>query len=123
MVGVFELADVLREIDQYGALAWLGVAVAGLAVLTLIAGFVACALDRMTLRQRVVGKLDLFQVSTVVLLVAIAAGILSPGRNTTALALLLPWGIGYWLHGLDEAASDADASKSGASDSATSDEP
>jgi hypothetical protein len=114
MVGVFQLADIAREIDQYGALAWLGVAVAGVAVLALIAAFVACALERLTLRQRVVGKLDLFQVSSVVLLVAIAAGVLMPGRNTTALALLLPWGIGYWLHGLDEATS---------SDSASSDEP
>jgi hypothetical protein len=113
MVGVFQLADILREIDQYGALAWLGVVVAGVAVLALIAAFVACALERVTLRQRVVGKFDLFQVSSIVLLVAIAAGVLMPGRNTTALALLLPWGIGYWLHGLDAANSD----------SASSDEP
>jgi hypothetical protein len=118
MVGVFQLADILREIDQYGALAWLGVVVAAFAELTLIAAYVACALERMTLRQRVVGQLDVFQVSAGVFLVALVAGVLSPGRNTTTLALLLPFAITYWLHGLEAAGTE-----SASSDSATSDEP
>ncbi|MGW1344772.1 hypothetical protein ACWCOV_27275 [Kribbella sp. NPDC002412] len=106
LVGVFQLAGILGGASQYGAGAWVGVVVALLAVLALIAGYGACALDRATLRTRVIGRLDLFQASTVVLLIAITAGILIPTRNTTALALLLPWGIAYWVHGLPAATSD-----------------
>ena len=118
MVGLFQLADVLREIDRYGVLPWLGVVVSGLAELVLIAAYIACGMGRLTLRQRVVGRFDVLQVSALVFVVAIAAGLLSPGRNTTALALLLPFGISYWLHGLEGAASE-----SAASDPASSDEP
>ena len=32
------------------------------------------------------------------LVVAIGADILIPARDTGSLALLLPWGITYWLH-------------------------
>ncbi len=101
MVGLFQLADILREgVDQYGGSAWLGVAVAGLCLLALIALYGACTLNRATLHSRVIGRLDLFQVTTVLVLVAITAGIVIPTRNTTALALLLPWAITYWVHGL-----------------------
>lgn len=100
MVGVFQLADIVRGASTYGAAAWIAVVVALLAVLALIACYAACALERATLRTRVIGRLDLFQTSTVVLLIAIVAGVLIPTRNTTALALLLPWGIAYWVHGL-----------------------
>ncbi len=109
MVGLFQLADLLREgVDQYGAAAWIGVVVAGLAVLALIALYGACMLDRATLHSRVIGRLDLFQVSSVVVLIAIMAGIVIPTRNTTALALLLPWGITYWVHGLGAPSSTSD---------------
>jgi hypothetical protein len=108
MVAIFQLGEIVQGADQYGGGAWLGVAVAGLSILGLIALYGACALNRATLRSRLIGKLDLFQVATVLLVVAIAAGILIPTRNTTALALLLPWGIAYWVHGLGEAStSDA----------------
>ncbi len=43
-------------------------------------------------------RFDLFQVTTVLLLFAIVAGILM--SSTGALALLLPWGLSYWLHNL-----------------------
>jgi hypothetical protein len=118
MVGLFQFTDILRDgVDQYDAAAWCGVVVAGLAVLTLIALYGACTLHRATLHSRVIGRLDLFQVSTVVVLVAITAGIVIPTRNTTALALLLPWGITYWIHGLGAPTSTSDAPPS------TSDEP
>jgi hypothetical protein len=110
MVGLFQIGDILRGLEQYGGMAWLGVIVATLAVLALIALYGVCALNRATLHTRVLGRLDLFQVSTVVLLVAITAGILIPTRNTTALALLLPWGITYWVHGLGAVTSDASTS-------------
>ncbi|MFI7059832.1 hypothetical protein ACIBL3_02515 [Kribbella sp. NPDC050124] len=106
LVGVFQLGDIIGSAAEYGAAAWIGVVVALLAVLALIACYAACALERATLRTRVIGRLDLFQTSTVVLLIAIVAGVLIPTRNTTALALLLPWGIAYWVHGLPEATSD-----------------
>ncbi|MFG1819036.1 hypothetical protein ACGFIF_35095 [Kribbella sp. NPDC049174] len=107
MVGFFQVTDMLREgVDQYGGTAWLGVVVAGLSLLALIALYVACTLNRTTLHTRVLGRLDLFQVSTVLVLVAITAGIAIPTRNTTALALLLPWGITYWVHGLGAVTSD-----------------
>jgi hypothetical protein len=108
LVGVFQLAGILGDLDQYGAAAWAGVVVALVAVLGLIAGYGACALNRATLRSRVVGRLDLFQVLTVLLIVAITAGILIPTRNTTALALLLPWGVSYWVHGLGAAATSTE---------------
>jgi hypothetical protein len=109
MVGLFQLADLLREgVDQYDAAAWIGVVVAGLSVLALIALYGACMLERATLHSHVIGRLDLFQVSTVVVLVAITAGIVIPTRNTTALALLLPWGITYWVHGLGAPSSTSD---------------
>ena len=107
MVGLFLFADILRDgVDQYGAAAWTGVVVTGLCVLALIALYGACTLNRATVHSRVIGRLDLFQVSTVVVLVAITAGIIIPTRNTTALALLLPWGITYWVHGLGAVTSD-----------------
>jgi multisubunit Na+/H+ antiporter MnhG subunit len=104
LVGMFQLADILRDADRYDTGAWIGVLVALIAILALIAVYGACALNRATLRTRMLGRLDLFQLSTAVLLVAITAGILIPTRNTTALALLLPWGISYWVHGLEAAA-------------------
>ncbi|TDD24822.1 hypothetical protein E1218_15885 [Kribbella turkmenica] len=106
LVGIFQLGEIVQGADEYGAGAWLGVTVAVLAILGLVALYGACALGRATLRTRLIGKLDVFQVATVLLLVAVTAGVLIPTRNTTALALLLPWGITYWVHGLDATTSD-----------------
>jgi hypothetical protein len=105
-VGVFLVADVVRSSPEYGVPAWFGVVLAGLSIAGMIAGFAACALGRLTLNQSVIGKLTVFQLSTVVLVVAIGADILIPDRDTGGLALLLPWGIGYWLHHLTAATSD-----------------
>jgi hypothetical protein len=100
LIGVFLIADVVRSSDRYGALAWLGVALAGLSIAALIAVYVACARGRTTLGHRLVGRFTVFQLSTVPLVVAVGADILIPARNTGALALLLPWGLTYWLHNL-----------------------
>jgi hypothetical protein len=99
-VAVFQLSGILSGADEYDALAWVGVAVAGLCLLALIAIYSGCALSRLSLHRRVLERFDLFQVTTVLLLLAIVAGVLVPTRNTTALALLLPWGLTYWLHNL-----------------------
>ena len=100
IVGLFQLAGIIPGARVYDALAWIGVSVTGLAMLGLIAIYVACALDRASLRQTVLGRFDLFQVSTVLMVLAIVAGVLVPTRNSTALALLLPWGLTYWLRNL-----------------------
>src|SRR3954464_8393418 len=52
MVGFFLLSDVLRGDGGYGALAWLGVVVAILCLLALIAVYVACARDRAAHQRR-----------------------------------------------------------------------
>ncbi|WP_433163805.1 hypothetical protein [Kribbella sp. CA-247076] len=106
LVGVFQLGEIIDGADEYGAAAWAGVIVGFLALLGMIALYGACALDRATLRTRLIGRLDVFRLATVLLLVAVAAGVLIPTRNTTALALLLPWGISYWVHGLETPTSD-----------------
>ncbi|TCC53057.1 hypothetical protein E0H75_04810 [Kribbella capetownensis] len=103
LVGVFQLAGILNGDGEYDALAWIGVAIAAVSLLALIGIYCACALERLSLRTRVF-RLDLFQVTTVLLLVAIVAGVLVPSSNTTALALLLPWGLTYWLHNLNQPA-------------------
>jgi hypothetical protein len=103
LVGVFQLSGVVSGLDGYGVLAWIGVVVAWVCLLALIVVYAACAQERTTLHQRV-GPLDLFQVTTALLLITIVAGVLVPSRNTTALALLLPWGITYWLHNLKQPA-------------------
>ncbi|HET6986477.1 MAG TPA: hypothetical protein VFI00_07660 [Kribbella sp.] len=108
LVGVFQLSGILRDADGYDALAWVGVAVAALSMLALIAIYCACALERLTLRTRVVDRIDLFQVTTVLLLLAIIAGI--PTSSTGALALLLPFGLTYWLHNLNVAKPDGPTS-------------
>jgi hypothetical protein len=105
-VGVFLVADVVRSSPEYGVPAWFGVVLSGLSIAGLIVGYAACALGRLTLNQPVIGKLTVFHLSTVGLVVAIGADILIPDRDTGGLALLLPWGIAYWLHHLNAATSD-----------------
>jgi hypothetical protein len=96
-VGAFQLSGILRSAGEYDALAWIGVVVTAVCLAGLVIIYAACALDRLSLAARV-SRVDLFQVTTVLLLVAIVAGIAT--RSTTALALLLPWGLSYWLHNL-----------------------
>ena len=105
-VAVFLVADVVRSSPEYGVPAWCGVVLAGLSIVGLTAGYAACALGRLTLNQSAIGKLTVFQLSTVLLVVAIGADIFIPDRDTGGLALLLPWGIAYWLHHLTAATSD-----------------
>lgn len=102
-VGVFLVADVVKSTDSYGAGAWVGIALAALAIVALATLYVACALGRVTLGTQV-GRTNLFQLSAVCLVVAVGADILIPGRETGGLALLLPWGITYWLHNLNRPA-------------------
>ncbi|MEV5960576.1 hypothetical protein AB0L70_02355 [Kribbella sp. NPDC051952] len=103
VVGVFQLSRVFMDAGRYGALAWVGVVLTVLCLLALVAAYVGCARDMLTLRDRLLGRVDLFQITTVLALVAIVAGVLVPDSNTTALALLLPWGLTYWLHNLNPA--------------------
>ena len=100
LVGVFLVSDVIRTADRYTALAWVGVALSALAILSLTVLYAGCASGRLRLNQQAVGKLTLFQLSTLCLVIAVGADILIPARNTGGLALLLPWGITYWLHNL-----------------------
>lgn len=105
LAGVFQLSGILSDADGYDGLAWVGVVVGAVCLLALIAVYSACALGRVTLRARVLQRFDLFQVTTVLLVLAIVAGI--PIHSTTALALLLPWGLAYWLHHLNAPTSSA----------------
>jgi hypothetical protein len=105
LAGVFQLSGILSDADGYDGLAWVGVVVGAVCLLALIAVYSACALGRLTLRARVLQRFDLFQVTTVLLVLAIVAGI--PIHSTTALALLLPWGLAYWLHHLNAPTSSA----------------
>lgn len=102
-VGVFLVADVVKSTDSYGTGAWVGIGLAALAIVALATLYVACALGRVTLGTQV-GRTNLFQLSAVCLVVAVGADILIPGRETGGLALLLPWGITYWLHNLNRPA-------------------
>ncbi|GAA1564862.1 hypothetical protein GCM10009789_18040 [Kribbella sancticallisti] len=101
VIGVFLVADVVKSADTYQPQAWVGVTLSALAMLGLIVLYVGCARGRLDLGQSAVGKLNLFQLSTVGLVIAVGADILIPDRDTGGLALLLPWGITYWLHNLN----------------------
>jgi len=101
LVGLFQLSGILTSSEPFGAAAWLGVTVGALCLLAMIAAYVLCAMNRLHLRTRVLGRLDVFQVTTVLMVIAIGAGVLVPTRSTTTLALLLPWGLTYWLNNLE----------------------
>lgn len=91
----------LRTAHRYSPAAWIGVALSALAIFSLVVVYAGCATGRFHLDQRLAGKLTLFQATAVCLVVAVGADILIPARNTGGLALLLPWGISYWLHNLN----------------------
>jgi hypothetical protein len=101
VVGIFQLSGIFVDVGRYDALAWIGVVIAMVCLLALVAAYVVCARELVTLRTPVLNRFDLFQIITVLALVAIVAGVLVPSSNTTALALLLPWGVTYWLHNLN----------------------
>jgi hypothetical protein len=100
-IGAFLVVDVLRTAHDYRPAAWVGVVLSALAILTLVVVYAGCAAGRLHLDHRLVGKVTLFQATAVCLVVAVGADILIPARNTGGLALLLPWGISYWLHNLN----------------------
>ncbi|GAA0575616.1 hypothetical protein HPO96_15940 [Kribbella sandramycini] len=110
LVGVFQYSRVLADPGAAGVLGWVGLAVVTLLLLGLAGLYVLCALERVTLKDRVLGRFDLFQVSTLLLVVTILVAVLIPPRSTTALSLLLPWGIGYWLYHLVAPQPDGDSS-------------
>jgi hypothetical protein len=100
LIAMFLASDIVGSHHKYDALAWIGVVLSALSILGLAAAYAACATDRLKLEEHVAGRATVFHVTTILLVVAIGADILIPDRDTGALALLLPWGIGYWLHNL-----------------------
>ncbi|MGW6197476.1 hypothetical protein ACWF0M_15135 [Kribbella sp. NPDC055110] len=102
VVGVFLVSGMLQVDRSYNILAWVGAVVAILGLLALFVAYAGCALNRITLRTKVVGPADLFQASTLVAVVVVICGLLVPANNSAALAILLPWAVTYWLHGLDK---------------------
>ncbi|GAA1604931.1 hypothetical protein GCM10009804_71460 [Kribbella hippodromi] len=100
LVGVFLLSEIFQSDGKYGGLAWLGAVVSMVSIVAVAAAYVGCALGRIALRTRLLGSFDLFQAITVMMLIAVVTGVLIPTEHTTALALLLPWGLSYWLHNL-----------------------
>ncbi|MFF0339250.1 hypothetical protein [Kribbella sp. NPDC004875] len=107
LAGVFLISGMAQSHESYSALATLGAVVVVLCLLALIAGYVACARTMITLRTKVFGRVDVFQVSTLVVVIAVICGLLVPATNTSALALLLPWALTYWMYGLDRAKSES----------------
>lgn len=107
MIGLFLVADVAQSSGRYTATAWIGVAVAAVLILGLTALYAACARGRLDLRQVLTGNFTLFHASTIAVVAAVGADILIPDRDTGALALLLPFGITYWLYNLKPAEPEA----------------
>jgi FtsH-binding integral membrane protein len=107
MIGLFLVADVVQSSSRYTATAWIGVAVAAVLILGLTALYAACARGRLDLRQVLTGNFTLFHASTLAVVAAVGADILIPDRDTGALALLLPFGITYWLYNLKPAEPEA----------------
>ncbi|TWD80513.1 hypothetical protein FB561_1591 [Kribbella amoyensis] len=100
LIALFLASDIAGSHQRYGGLAWVGVVVAAAIVLGLAVVYAACATGRLKLSRIVVGSLTVFHVTTLAVVAAVGADILIPDRDTGALALLLPWGITYWLHNL-----------------------
>lgn len=89
--------------SNFGTLSWICTALIVIATLALAALYAACALGRVQLSTSVGGRTNLFQLSVSPLLIALAAAAALPDHYTGTLALLLPWGITYWLHNLKPA--------------------
>jgi len=102
LVGVFLVVGIARSDSDYSAFAWLGAVVAFLGLLALAAAYFACARKRLTLRTRLLGPIDVFKGSTVVMVIVVICGLLVPTDNTPALAVLLPWAVTYRLYGLEK---------------------
>ncbi|MET7278496.1 hypothetical protein ABZS29_09715 [Kribbella sp. NPDC005582] len=100
LIGVFQYTNSLSAMDGFDVPTVLGLAALTLCLLALAGIYALCALERTTLQARPYGRLDLFQVSTVLVVVAVLIGVLIPPRTTSTLGLLLPFGIGYWLYHL-----------------------
>jgi FtsH-binding integral membrane protein len=103
VIGLFLAADISKSSSQYGAAAWTGVALAAVLMLALTGLYAACATGRLALRRVMVGTLTVFHLSTIAVVVGVGADILIPARDTGSLALLLPWGITYWLYNMKPA--------------------
>ncbi|HZX08991.1 hypothetical protein [Kribbella sp.] len=101
LTAAFLLSDIIQSNRSFGAVGWLSVVLTYLCVLALVAGYFACALNQATLRTRLLGRFDLFQLSTVLIVVAVVFGLLIPTSHNAVLALLLPWALTYWMYGLD----------------------
>jgi cation transport ATPase len=101
LVAVFLFSGVLQVRSDFSAVAWLGTVVVYLCMAVLVAAYVGCALRRITLRTRLLGPVDVFQVSTVIVVVAVICGLAIPTDNKSAIALLFPWALTYWMYGLD----------------------
>jgi hypothetical protein len=86
--------------SSFSILAWICTALIVLATLSLAVLYAACALGRAQLSMTL-GRATLFQLSVAPLLIALAAAATLPDHYTGTLALLLPWGISYWLHHLN----------------------
>ncbi|MFF1818799.1 hypothetical protein ACFVWG_15970 [Kribbella sp. NPDC058245] len=108
LVGAFQYGHSLGGMDGFDVLAVLGLVVLTVLLLGLAGLYALCALERTDLRQRVFGRFDLFQVSTILCVAGVLVGVLIPPRTTTTLGLLLPFGIGYWLYHLNADKADAD---------------
>ncbi|HEY3562429.1 MAG TPA: hypothetical protein VGL05_33415 [Kribbella sp.] len=100
LAGAFLISGMAQS-RNFGGLAWVGAVVVIVCVLALTALYVLCARDRVTLRTRLFGSVDLFQASTVVVVVAVIGGLVVPSNNHSALSLLLPWALTYWIYGMD----------------------
>ncbi|NUR95220.1 MAG: hypothetical protein HOV67_08175 [Kribbellaceae bacterium] len=100
LAGAFVISGMVQNDKKFTGLAWLGAIVVIVCVLALIALYVGCARDKVTLRTRLFGSVDLFQASTVVLIVAVICGLAVPTDNHSALSLLLPWALTYWIYGM-----------------------
>jgi hypothetical protein len=108
LVGAFQYGHSLGGMNGFDALAVLGLVVLTVLLLGLAGLYALCALERTELRQRLFGRFDLFQVSTILCVAGVLVGVLIPPRTTTTLGLLLPFGIGYWLYHLSADRADAD---------------
>ncbi|NIK55553.1 hypothetical protein [Kribbella shirazensis] len=108
MVGVFLLSGMLQSDQSFGVLGWLGAVLTYICLIALTAAYVLCARERVKLRTRVLGPVDLFQASTVVVVIAVICGLLVPTNSKSALALLFPWALSYWMYGLHRTKKPAD---------------